>query len=114
MRAQDSAKEPLCTYVYHDVGARCPSARVRSSVGVDARLAHVEPRPKDPEHRDDGSLLTLSVLLSDPSDFTGGAFFTWSPAAEVDCAMGGSTGVGVGRGEGVRNCRDIELYVRDV
>lgn len=31
----------------------------------------------DPEHRDDGSLLTLSVLLSPLEDFQGGAFITY-------------------------------------
>merc|ERR1712216_724041 len=31
----------------------------------------------DPQHRDTGSLLTLSVLLSEDRDFSGGVFFTW-------------------------------------
>ncbi|CAE8610264.1 unnamed protein product, partial [Polarella glacialis] len=38
----------------------------------------------DPEHRDDGSLLTLSVLLSSSEEFQGGVFSTFksSPAGE--------------------------------
>jgi hypothetical protein len=30
----------------------------------------------DPRHCDSGSLLTMSVLLSDPADYTGGTFTT--------------------------------------
>merc|ERR1712060_613422 len=33
----------------------------------------------DPNHRDQDSLLTVSVLLSEPEEFSGGAFITWMP-----------------------------------
>merc|ERR1712054_60656 len=42
----------------------------------------------DPEHRDDGSLLTLSVLLSPREDFDGGAFVTYSGGERVEHHLG--------------------------
>ena len=33
----------------------------------------------DRNHRDSGSALSMSVMLSDPSSFDGGAFTTWTP-----------------------------------
>lgn len=41
----------------------------------------------DPQHRDDGSLLTLSVLLSPPGDFTGGEFVTWQGDQRIEHAL---------------------------
>jgi hypothetical protein len=38
----------------------------------------------DPEHRDDGSLLTLSVLLSPADDFQGGTFITYEANETVE------------------------------
>ena len=32
----------------------------------------------DPDHRDHGSTLTLSVLLSDPEEVEGGTLITWT------------------------------------
>jgi hypothetical protein len=45
----------------------------------------------DPEHRDMGSTVTLSCLLSDPSTFEGGTFLTWESGRAVchdDLAIG--------------------------
>mmetsp|Transcript_55628 Transcript_55628/g.178470 ORF Transcript_55628/g.178470 Transcript_55628/m.178470 type:complete len:454 (-) Transcript_55628:28-1389(-) len=47
----------------------------------------------DPEHRDDGSLLTLSVLLSPPGDFEGGGFVTWQGGQRVQHALGRGDGI---------------------
>lgn len=38
----------------------------------------------DPEHRDDGSLLTLSLLLSKPELFEGGVFSTFEQGERVE------------------------------
>ena len=37
----------------------------------------------DPEHRDMGSMLTMSCLLSRPSDMEGGVFITWDDGKAV-------------------------------
>lgn len=47
----------------------------------------------DPEHRDDDSLLTVSVLLSRPEDFQGGRFVTWRDGERVEHALGQGDGV---------------------
>lgn len=48
----------------------------------------------DPEHRDDGSLLTLSVLLSHPDDFQGGTFNTFDGYGNrIDHKMGRGDGI---------------------
>jgi len=47
----------------------------------------------DAEHRDDGSLLTLSVLLSPPSDFEGGTFTTFQGEERVEHTLGRGDGV---------------------
>ena len=45
----------------------------------------------DPEHRDSGSLLTLSVLLCHPDDYTGGEFTCWSAASDGPSEVGART-----------------------
>merc|ERR1711972_527534 len=48
----------------------------------------------DPQHRDDGSLLTLSLLLSEPEvDFQGGIFSTWNQDKLVEHPMQKGDGV---------------------
>lgn len=47
----------------------------------------------DPEHRDDGSLLTISVLLSRSEDFRGGAFSTFNGNERVEHPMQRGDGV---------------------
>ncbi|CAE7457432.1 Nefh [Symbiodinium natans] len=47
----------------------------------------------DPEHRDDGSLLTVSILLSRKDNFEGGIFSTFVGSQRVELAMGTGDGV---------------------
>lgn len=47
----------------------------------------------DPEHRDDGSLLTLSILLSAPEDFQGGSFITWQSDERVKHQLARGDGI---------------------
>jgi len=47
----------------------------------------------DPQHRDDGSLLTLSILLSLPGDFTGGEFVTWQGDQRIEHALAQGDGI---------------------
>lgn len=47
----------------------------------------------DPEHRDDGSLLSLSVLLSPLEDFEGGVFATFQAEVRKDHVLGPGDGV---------------------
>jgi len=47
----------------------------------------------DPEHRDDGSLVTLSVLLSRRSDFAGGTFATWQGDELVEHSLDRGDGI---------------------
>ena len=47
----------------------------------------------DPDHRDDGSTLTLSVLLTDPGELEGGVFLTWRDGAPVYHELGRGDGV---------------------
>ncbi len=56
----------------------------------------------DPEHRDHGSLLTLSVLLTPPDEFEGGAFLCEQPeAASAAAEQSGPAPVALGVGDGV-------------
>ncbi len=41
-----------------------------------------------PKHRDNGSALTISVMLSDPASTSGGAFVTYDEGAPVVHALG--------------------------
>jgi len=47
----------------------------------------------DSEHRDDGSLLTLSVLLSPLEDFQGGSFITWQSGEAVKHQLARGDGI---------------------
>ena len=53
----------------------------------------------DPQHRDCGSLVTLSVLLSPPADYSGAQFMYW----RADAARGTEEVLrpALGRGDGV-------------
>lgn len=50
----------------------------------------------DPEHRDAGSLLTLSVLLNPRAEFGGGELLLWRAAGESAPGSGGARGGGGG------------------
>ena len=49
-----------------------------------------------PKHRDNGSALTISVMLSDPASTSGGAFVTYDEGAPVVHALGHGSGGQVG------------------
>mmetsp|Transcript_104958 Transcript_104958/g.203151 ORF Transcript_104958/g.203151 Transcript_104958/m.203151 type:complete len:455 (-) Transcript_104958:194-1558(-) len=72
----------------------------------------------DPQHRDDGSLLTLSILLSLPGDFTGGEFVTWQGGQRIEHALAQGDGIlfasekrhNVNRVSGDRRSLVLELW----
>lgn len=66
----------------------------------------------DPQHRDAGSLLTLSVLLSDSSEYTGGDFVCWS-ASDAEAAPTLHTPA-LTRGSGVLFVSEKRHNVREV
>merc|ERR1711861_35878 len=72
----------------------------------------------DPEHRDDGSLLTLSVLLSPSDEFQGGTFVTYDKNDKVHHRLEQGDGIlfvsekrqGVEEVQGQRRALILELW----
>jgi hypothetical protein len=70
----------------------------------------------DPDHKDSGSSLTLSVLLTDPSMLRGGEFLTWQGHPSTGVAVAHALGLGDGilfRSEDYHNVRPVTAGTRE-
>ena len=70
----------------------------------------------DPDHKDSGSSLTLSVLLTDPSTLRGGEFLTWQGHPSTGMAVAHALGQGDGilfRSEDYHNVRPVTAGTRE-
>ena len=66
----------------------------------------------DPDHKDSGSSLTMSVLLTDPAALSGGEFLTWEDQQPVEHKLAQGDGI-LFRSEDYHNVRPVRAGTRE-